>query len=249
MPQRFLKVFHQAASLAPCVLVANVACSQDASSDGVMTTDSNVPEQDMANPMASGSATSDATETSEGGETDMSAEPVGATEPADSDGTDPPDDAPPSESTDSDATLGETSPDSAAKGHCAEEPIPLVFAYPGPLLNCQDYDPSADGGQISESATYFRAIVLDEPLSPGDSFAFTVQMDGTTAGTMELWGTDALCGPGLELIASAPMGQALRCLGGTIQEGPYESFIWAWFGAGTHDDIAVCPNATCPAVE
>jgi hypothetical protein len=163
--------------------------------------------------------------------------------------TNDPNGTPTSDTTNDGISSGQMSAENATNGHCAEETIPLVSAYPGPLLNCQDYDPSADGGQISQDATYFRAVVLDEPVSAGDSFAFTVQMDGTTAGTMELWATDSLCGPGLELIASAPMGQALRCLGGTILGGPYDSFVWAWFGAGTHDEVAVCPNASCPAVD
>jgi hypothetical protein len=70
-------------------------------------------------------------------------------------------------------------------------------------------------------------------------------MDGTTAGTMELWATDDFCGPGLELIDSAPMGQALRCMGGTLQGGPYQHFVWVWFGAGEHDAISVCASGSC----
>jgi hypothetical protein len=129
--------------------------------------------------------------------------------------------------------------------HCSEG-LYLDAPYPYPLSNCPDYDPAAGGGLIEGGAT-FRNIALLEPVNPGDTFAFSAEMDTTTGARMELWGATEECGPGLELIATAEMGQELRCMAGVAEGGPYTHMIWVWNGGGSHLGVTMCVQGSCQA--
>jgi hypothetical protein len=126
-------------------------------------------------------------------------------------------------------TVDSGAPDGGA--HCAPGKK-YVSSYPYPLTNC--------AGQFA-----VRNIALPNPIGPGDKFAFSVELDASLEGTMELWGATESCGTKLELLATGPMGVGTRCLEVTPQQGTYPNLIWVWHGAGSHRDVTLCPGGSC----
>jgi hypothetical protein len=119
-----------------------------------------------------------------------------------------------------------------------------VAYYDGHLKNCNSYDPAVVGGGVG-NAPFITDIALAAPIGPGDTYAFSVDMESSVGGTMEFWGSNAECGPGLELLATSPMGVGMRCVELAPTQGPYTHIIWAWYGGGAHYDVTFCPGGTC----
>lgn len=169
----------------------------------------------------------------------------------DDDDTAADDAAPDDTAPDDDASDDDTSPDDVpASGHCTPgEPMNEGRAYgSGALSNCPDYDVATVGGGVSPDAFGVRSIRLDTPIGPGDVLAFSADMQGAIVPfEMELWGTDESCGAGLELLASAPLTDGMRCMEARPANGAYPNLLWVWPSGSLHGDVTICPAGACPA--
>jgi hypothetical protein len=124
--------------------------------------------------------------------------------------------------------------------HCSPGDTYGAIAYAGLLSNC-----GTIGGEVGEDQDYGRSINLDAPIGPGDTYAFSVDMQSSFAEKMEFWGATEECGDGLELLATAVMGEGIRCVEFKPQEGTYTHVSWVWFSGGAHGDATFCPEGTC----
>jgi hypothetical protein len=124
--------------------------------------------------------------------------------------------------------------------HCAPGDTYGVIAYAGLLSNC-----GTIGGEVGDDQFVGRSINLEAPIGPGDTYAFSVEMQTAFPDKMEFWGANEECGDGLELLATAVMGEGVRCVEFAPQNGAYTHVSWVWFGGGAHTDVTFCPEGTC----
>jgi len=123
-----------------------------------------------------------------------------------------------------------------AEEHCTPGTTYGLELYPaGYLANCgvdaEDHD--------------LRSIQLDEPIGPGDVYAFSADMYSTGSQKMELWGATEECGEPKELLAEDVMAAGVRCMEVRPAEGTYTNLIWIWYGGGNHNDVTMCPGGSC----
>jgi hypothetical protein len=124
--------------------------------------------------------------------------------------------------------------------HCSPGDTYGAIAYAGLLSNC-----GTIGGEVGEDQDYGRSINLDAPIGPGDTYAFSVDMQAPFAEKMEFWGATEECGDGLELLATTVMGDGVRCVEFAPQNGTYTHVSWVWWGSAAHGDATFCPEGTC----
>lgn len=112
--------------------------------------------------------------------------------------------------------------------------------YPEPFDNC-----SAVAGVDAPDA-FFRDLTLDEPLAPGDTYAFSADL-GSPAGRFEVYGATEKCGAVGELLDTVDTtGPGVVCHQVAPATGTYSHLIWVWYVAGEQGDTTFCSAGTCP---
>ena len=116
----------------------------------------------------------------------------------------------------------------------------------GPLANCNGYDP-AGGGIDVKGLPFVRDIALDPALAAGADLAISIAITSLSAeSTMEFWGSNARCGPGLEPLGTAPMTLGIVCAQLTPPSTTYSHILMVWRSEGEHGDLTLCPTGHCP---
>ncbi len=137
---------------------------------------------------------------------------------------------------------------------------PLFFS--GACVNgrciCSDYSP--DGGTLVpitgiSAGTGIISYQLPTPMKAGQPYTFSFTYSNYNfTGDLELWGTNAECGPGLQMLFSEPLGSKVFCATVHPTAGyPYLLFVENHTGKGDASSassnmtgLTACPTATCP---
>jgi hypothetical protein len=124
---------------------------------------------------------------------------------------------------------------------------------------CRDYNP--DGGALvpisggTSAGTGIISYQLPQPMKAGQPYTFSfTYANSNFTGDLELWGTNAECGPGLEKLATEPLVSKVVCA--TVHPAadyPYLLFVENHTGKGnaltaasSMSGLTACPTATCP---
>ncbi len=90
-------------------------------------------------------------------------------------------------------------------------------------------------------------IQLPNPIGPGDTFAFSVDMKAPE-GDFEVYGTTRECGDvGEKLSTVHVLGNGIICHAVKPVTGTYSHLIWVWRVRGEMLMVAMCESGTCPA--
>jgi hypothetical protein len=123
---------------------------------------------------------------------------------------------------------------------------------------CGDYNP--DGGTLvpltsGSASTGIISYQLPTPMKAGQPYVFSFTYSNSNfTGDLELWGTNAECGPGLQKLFTAPVASKVFCA--TVHPAtdyPYLLFVENHTGKGDASSassnmtgLTACPTATCP---
>jgi hypothetical protein len=123
---------------------------------------------------------------------------------------------------------------------------------------CQCYGYAPDGGSLQQEYGRnenmgIRSLTLPVPMTPGQPYSLSVSVaDNGFYGDIEIWGTDAVCGPGLERLYIQPVQSKVYCADLVAsQPYPYLLFVERLFvdsgaPASEHaDTIVACPTVRC----
>jgi len=90
-------------------------------------------------------------------------------------------------------------------------------------------------------------IALPKPIGPGDTFAFSVNMNASE-GDFEVYGATRECGDlGEKLGTAHAVGSSIICYDIKPTSGTYSHLIWIWRSVAEMKDIALCESGMCPA--
>ena len=123
---------------------------------------------------------------------------------------------------------------------------------------CQCYGYAPDGGGLQfESAQNenmgIRSLTLPVPMTPGQPYSLSVSVgDNGFYGDIEVWGTDSVCGPGLEKLYTQPVESKVYCAD-LVASRPFayllfveRLFVDSGAPASEHaDTIIACPAVRC----
>ncbi len=111
----------------------------------------------------------------------------------------------------------------------------------------------------SSSATepMVNSVPLPVPMQAGQAYAFSVRFRRSGwEGSIELWGTDRSCGPGLERLLAEPFPPPLTHTVYCTNAAPMASYsevliVYRYTNdpssaASTIDPVMACPQGTCP---
>jgi hypothetical protein len=126
----------------------------------------------------------------------------------------------------------------------------------GPNCTCYGYAPDAGTLTYDDSVAIFNvnSFLLPLPMTAGQPYAFSVVVsDNRFYGDIELWGTNATCGPGLERLYAAPLASQTYCVNVVpSQNYPYVIFVQRLAvdsGAPASESATqfmACPTDHCP---
>src|SRR6478735_927272 len=113
--------------------------------------------------------------------------------------------------------------------------------YPFPFDNCG----AIEGLEDLEDAS-FRDLTLSEPVAPGETYAFSAEME-SSAGSWEVYGATEKCGEAGELLDRIEVpADGVVCHEVTPTEETYSHLIWVWYVAAQQGDTTFCAGGTCP---
>jgi len=158
---------------------------------------------------------------------------------------------------------------SAGDGGVSDAPAPMACS-PGTAITwehrtvCNWFNyVSPDAGTLSFPASsnvddpMVNSVPLPVPMTAGQAYAFSVWFRRSGwEGTIELWGTDRSCGPGLQQLLAEPFPppstSTLFCTD-TIPTAAYTEVLIVYrysndpsSGSSTIDPVMACPQGTCP---
>ena len=131
------------------------------------------------------------------------------------------------------------------------------LAGTGPRCTCYGYAP--DGGTLMFQAGFhmqmdITSFVLPTPMTAGQPYSLSVTVaNHGYYGDIEFWGSNGTCGPGLELLYSAPLDSKIYC----ADVHPSQSYTYILYvqrlsvdsGAPAGESAShtlACPAARCP---
>jgi hypothetical protein len=123
---------------------------------------------------------------------------------------------------------------------------------------CQCYGYAPDGGSLQFEGAQnenmgIRSLTLPVPMTPGQPYSLSVSVvDNGFYGDIEIWGSDAVCGAGLEKLYIQPVESKVHCAD-LVASKPYayllfveRLFVDSGAPASEHaDTIIACPTVRC----
>jgi hypothetical protein len=123
---------------------------------------------------------------------------------------------------------------------------------------CRTYNP--DGGTLVQltgftASTGIISYQLPQPMRAGQPYTFSFTYSNYNfTGDLQLWGSNAECGPGLQMLFAEPVGSKVYCA--TVHPTAAYSYLLfvenhtgkgdASSAASNMTGLTACPTATCP---
>jgi hypothetical protein len=111
--------------------------------------------------------------------------------------------------------------------------------YPYPFDECGEIVGLTDDGSD------YRDLSLPNPIGPGDTYAFSAEMN-VGSGTLLLYGATEKCGGVGELLDSVEVesGRIVVCHQASPVTGTYTHLLWT--ASGEHGETTFCEGGACP---
>jgi hypothetical protein len=138
---------------------------------------------------------------------------------------------------------------------------PSAAACSGDVCVCDIYPyQSADGGtlvlakhSVNVSDPDVESLHLPTPTTAGQPYTLSIDyVSSGYQGTVELWGTDSACGPGLEMLFSAPIAAKQLYCATLHPSAAYPELLLVYRynnsvpSASSELPITACPSGGCP---